>query len=120
MENNERLNLMNRVLSRRTMDLAANWQLQEEIRGRRVMERALKRSEDTLQPSQSLHMQEQLRRGSHQILSAHEEERREISRELAANSRTEDPVEWRLRPTCIKLQSLWKVRKPLSDGRKLQ
>ena len=84
-ESNGRLNRMNEMLSRRTVDLATtNRQLQAEISQRQVVEKALKRSErhynDLLE--QSRHLQEQLRRVSHKILSAHEEERKQISREL--------------------------------------
>jgi len=84
-ENNDRLNRMNDLLRRRTRDLAAtNRQLQQENIHRKAVEKALKRSEhhysDLLE--QSRHLQEQLRRVSHQILSAHEEERKKISREL--------------------------------------
>jgi two-component system sensor histidine kinase DegS len=84
-ESTERLNQLNVVLGRRTKDLVAtNRQLKEEIIQRRVVEKALKRSEQHYNNllEDSLHLQEQLRRVSHQILSAHEEERRAISREL--------------------------------------
>ena len=82
-ESNDRLNRMNGVLSRRTVDLAtANRQLQQEILQRRVVEKALKKSEQHYDQllQESFHLQEQL--PSHQILSAHEQERKEISREL--------------------------------------
>jgi len=84
-ESNGRLNRMNEVLNRRTVDLATtNRQLQQEIIQRQVVEKALKRSEQHYNQllEQSHHLQEELRRVSHQILSAHEEERKEISREL--------------------------------------
>src|SRR6185436_14254141 len=59
-------------------------QLQQEILQRRVVERALKKSEQHSDQllQESFHLQEQLRGVSHQILSAHEQERKEISREL--------------------------------------
>jgi hypothetical protein len=75
-ESNERLNRVNVSLSRRTVDLvAANRQLQQEMIQRRVVEKALKQSEQHYNHllEESLHLQEQLRRVSHQILSAHEQ-----------------------------------------------
>jgi PAS domain S-box-containing protein len=63
---------------------SSNEELKQEIAQRKVMEKALKKSEHHY--SQLLNksdlMQEQLRRLSRQILSAQEEERKEISREL--------------------------------------
>jgi signal transduction histidine kinase len=84
-ESNGRLNRMNETLSVRTVDLAAaNQELKQEIAQRRVVEKALKRSEEHSNHllKQSFQLQEQLRKISHQILSAHEAERKEISREL--------------------------------------
>jgi signal transduction histidine kinase len=79
------LNHIVEMLSQRTVELAvSNLGLQQEILHRRAAEEALKKSEhhysQLLQKSERL--QEQLRRLSRQILSAQEEERREISREL--------------------------------------
>jgi len=73
------------ALSRRTVELAAsNLELSMEIAQRKMAEAALKKSEhhysELLEKSERL--QEQLRRLSRQILSAQEEERKEISREL--------------------------------------
>jgi signal transduction histidine kinase len=73
------------TLSRRTVELAAsNLELSLEIAQRKAAEAALQKSEhhysELLKQSDSL--QEQLRRLSRQILSAQEEERRRISREL--------------------------------------
>jgi signal transduction histidine kinase len=73
------------TLSQRTVELAAaNLELKLEITQRKAAESALKKSEqhysELLTKSNSL--QEQLRRLSRQILSAQEEERRRISREL--------------------------------------
>ncbi|HEX4343308.1 MAG TPA: ATP-binding protein [Verrucomicrobiae bacterium] len=73
------------TLSRRTVELAAsNLELNEEISQRKAAEEALKKSErhyaELLEQSQRL--QKQLRQLSRQILSAQEDERREISREL--------------------------------------
>jgi signal transduction histidine kinase len=73
------------TLSQRTVELAAaNLELNMEITQRKAVEQALKKSEghyaQLLEKSERL--QEQLRRLSRQILSAQEEERKEISREL--------------------------------------
>ncbi len=79
------LNRINVRLSLRTAALAAvNRRLKQEIVQRHVVEKALKRSEQHYRHllKQSRVMQEQLRRLSHQILSAQEKERRYISREL--------------------------------------
>jgi len=73
------------TLSQRTVELAAsNLELSLEITQRKAAEEALRKSEhhyaQLLKQSDSL--QEQLRRLSRQILSAQEEERKRISREL--------------------------------------
>jgi signal transduction histidine kinase len=73
------------TLSRRTVELAAsNVELNLEISQRKTAEEALKKSEhhysELLRESDRL--QEQLRRLSRQILSAQEDERKRISREL--------------------------------------
>jgi signal transduction histidine kinase len=73
------------TLSQRTVELAAsNLELSLEITQRKAAEEALRKSEhhysQLLQKSE--HLQEQLRRLSRQVLSAQEEERKEISREL--------------------------------------
>jgi len=73
------------ALSQRTVELAAsNLELKQEVLQRKTAEEALKKSErhysQLLKQSDSL--QEQLRRLSRQILSAQEDERRNISREL--------------------------------------
>ena len=85
MEANVRLGQLNEKLRRRTGELAAtNRQLKKEILRRQAVEKALKESEQHygLLLKQSHHMEEQLRRLSRQILSAQEEERRRISRDL--------------------------------------
>ena len=67
------------------MELAAsNLELNIEIAQRKAVEEALKKSERHYSEllEQSDRLQEQLRRLSRQILSAQEEERKEISREL--------------------------------------
>ena len=63
---------------------ASNLELSLEITQRKATEAALKKSERPLQQllSQSDHLQEQLRQLSRQILSAQEDERKRISREL--------------------------------------
>jgi signal transduction histidine kinase len=84
-EANVRLNQLNRSLRRRTGELAAmNRKLKREIVRRHAVEKALRKSErhSSLLLEQSHHMQDQLRHLSRQILSAQEEERRRISREL--------------------------------------
>jgi len=73
------------ALSQRTVELAAsNLELKQEIAQRKSVEAALKKSEHHY--SQLLEksdlMQEQLRRLSRQIISAQEDERKRISREL--------------------------------------
>jgi signal transduction histidine kinase len=73
------------TLSQRTVELAAsNLELSQEVGQRKAAEAALKQSERHYSEllAQSDHLQEQLRQLSRQILSAQEEERREISREL--------------------------------------
>src|SRR5580692_24299 len=73
------------TLSQRTVELAAsNLELNLEITQRKAVEAALKKSEHHYSEllAQSDRLQEQLRRLSRQILSAQEEERKEISREL--------------------------------------
>ncbi|MCX6905944.1 MAG: histidine kinase [Verrucomicrobia bacterium] len=84
-EANVRLIRVNEALSQRTMELAAsNRNLKEKIAQRQAAEENLRQSEQhssqLLEQSRSL--QEQLRHLSRQILSAQEEERKMISREL--------------------------------------
>jgi len=72
-------------LSQRTVELAAsNLELEQEIATRKAVEAALKKSERhySVLLEQSDRLQEQLRQLSRQILSAQEEERKRISREL--------------------------------------
>jgi len=79
------LNKIVEMLSQRTVELAAsNLELEKEIFQRQAVEAALKKSEHHYSEllEQSDRLQEQLRQLSRQILSAQEEERREISREL--------------------------------------
>jgi signal transduction histidine kinase len=73
------------TLSQRTVELAAsNLELSLEIVQRKAAEEALKKSEHhyTQLLEQSDRLQEQLRRLSRQIISAQEDERKKISREL--------------------------------------
>jgi PAS domain S-box-containing protein len=63
---------------------SSNQELRQEIARRKVMEESLRKSEQHQNQmlDQSRHMQEQLRQLSRQILSAQEDERKKISREL--------------------------------------
>ncbi len=79
------LNKFVEMLSQRTVELAAsNLELNNEITQRKAVEEALKKSERHYSKllEQSDRLQEQLRRLSRQILSAQEDERKKISREL--------------------------------------
>ncbi len=79
------LNRMIQTLTERGMSLAtSNHRLKQETAQRRLAEEALRKSElhYGLLLEQSRHMQEQLRLLSRQLLSAQEEERKKISREL--------------------------------------
>jgi len=76
---------VNQSLRKRSMELAdSNAQLRQEIAHRKSAEQALRESEQhyRLLLDRSRHMQEQLRLLSRQLLSAQEEERKKISREL--------------------------------------
>ncbi len=84
-EDNDQLVQLNHLLHQRSVDLtASNRQLQQEIVQRKSVEESLRKSEQHYSRllEQSRHMQEQLRRLSRQLLSAQEEERKMISREL--------------------------------------
>lgn len=73
------------TLSQRTVELAAsNLELNREIASRKAMEKALRTKERSHAKSleKSAGLQRQLRRLSHQLLSAQEDERKKISREL--------------------------------------
>ena len=85
LEANAHLSRLNRTLSRRTVELAAaNRKLEREKAHRQVVEGSLRQSEQHSSRllEQSQHLQEQLRHLTHEILSAQEEERKKISREL--------------------------------------
>ena len=84
-EANIHLNQIIKALSQRTLELADSVEeLKLEISQRKAVEEALKTSEATSSSLlvDSLRMQEELRLLSRQLLSAQEEERRKISREL--------------------------------------
>jgi signal transduction histidine kinase len=84
-EANDQLVQLNQALNQHSVDLtASNRQLQQEILQRKAVEESLKKSEQHYSQllEQSQHMQEQLRLLSRQLLSAQEEERKMISREL--------------------------------------
>lgn len=84
-ETTRQLNKFIQALSRRTVELAAsNLELSQEIVQRKSVEAALKKSESHYSKllSESNRMQEQLRQLSRQVLSAQEEERKKISRDL--------------------------------------
>lgn len=80
-----RLDRLNNVLSMRTKELAeSNRHLKQEITKRKTVEKSLRQSEQNiaLLLERSRCLQEQLRSLSRGLLSAQEEERRSISREL--------------------------------------
>jgi len=81
----DQLKIFVETLSQRTVELAAsNMELSLEILQRKAVEQRLKNSERHYSHllEQSDHLQEELRRLSRQILSAQEDERKKISREL--------------------------------------
>ena len=82
---NAHLNRTIQTLNQRSVALvASNRRLQQEIAQRKSVEESLRKSERHYSEllAQSRHMQEQLRLLSRQLLSAQEEERKNISREL--------------------------------------
>ena len=85
LKTSDRLNRLNLALRQRTAELnAALRQVKRGIEGREAVQAALTRSERHYNEllEKSGHMQEHLRRLSHELLSSQEEERRKISREL--------------------------------------
>ena len=79
------LKRLDETLSRRTLELAAtNRQLQRGVVRRKKVEAALKKSGEHYSKllKNSLQLQAGLRQLTHQVLAAHEDERRKISREL--------------------------------------
>jgi len=84
-DTNDQLVQLNQALHQRSADLTtSNRQLQREILQRKSVEESLKKSEQHYSQllEQSRQMQEELRLLSRQLLSAQEEERKMISREL--------------------------------------
>ena len=82
---NRMLQQRNRLLHRHTAALArGNRRLEREVDRRKAGEAAIRRGREQYQKlfSESHVMQKKLRRLTHQIISAQEEERKEISREL--------------------------------------
>jgi signal transduction histidine kinase len=80
-----RLNQLTQALGRRTVDLAASGRhLKQGIAQRKAVEQALKKSAGHYARlvKESRRLQKHLRHLTHQILSAQEEERKKISREL--------------------------------------
>jgi two-component system sensor histidine kinase DegS len=85
LEVTDRLQKFVQSLSQRTVELAAsNLELQQEISQRKAVEAALKKSEHHYSRllAQSDRLQDQLRQLSRQVISAQEDERKKISREL--------------------------------------
>ena len=84
-ETNIHVDRLNQTLRQRSADLAAsNRELKQEIARRRLVEQSLRKSQQHYSHllEQSRQMQDQLRLLSRQLLSAQEEERKKISREL--------------------------------------
>jgi len=80
-----RLSRLNQTLGRRTVDLAASQRsLKQDVVQRKTVEQALKKSGEHSRKllKESLDLQKHLRRLTHQILSAQEDKRKKISRDL--------------------------------------
>jgi signal transduction histidine kinase len=80
-----RLSRLGRTLDRRTVDLAASHRsLKQGIVHRKLVEQSLKKSGEHSRKllKESLHLQKHLQRLTHQILSAQEDKRKQISRDL--------------------------------------
>jgi len=80
-----RLNQVNKILDRRTVDLAAsNRSLKQSVVRRKTVEKALKKSEGHSRKllEESHRLQKHLRYLTHQILAAQEDKRKKISRDL--------------------------------------
>ena len=80
-----RLNQVNKTLDRRTVDLAAsNRSLKQSIVHRKTVEKALKKSEGHSKKllEESRRLQKHLRHLTHRILTAQEDRRKKISRDL--------------------------------------
>ncbi len=84
-QSNVRLSRLKETLGQRTEELAAtDRQLQRGVVRRKVMEDAAEKSGQHHQKclQESLQLQKRLRQLTHQVLAAHEDERKKISREL--------------------------------------
>ena len=82
---NVRLSRLNQTLGRRTVDLAASHRsLKQDIVQRKTVEQALKKSGEHSRKllKESRRLQKHLQRLTHQIMSAQEDKRKKISREL--------------------------------------
>jgi signal transduction histidine kinase len=82
---NVRLSRLSQTLGRRTVDLAASHRsLKRDIVQRKTVEQALKKSAEHSRKllEESLRLQKHLQRLTHQILSAQEDKRKKISRDL--------------------------------------
>jgi signal transduction histidine kinase len=82
---NARLSRLNKALGRRTVDLAAsNRSLKQGINRRKTVEQALRKSGKHSQKllKDSHHLQKYLQQLAHRILSAQEDKRKKISRDL--------------------------------------
>jgi two-component system sensor histidine kinase DegS len=82
---NARLSQLNKTLGRRTVDLAvSNSSLKQGIARRKTVEQALKKSGEHSQKvlKESHQLQKHLQHLTHQILSAQEDKRKKISRDL--------------------------------------
>ena len=82
---NVRLSKLNRTLGRRTVDLAASHRsLKQDIVQRKRVEQALKKSGEHSRKllKESRRLQKHLQRLTHQLLSAQEDKRKQISRDL--------------------------------------
>jgi signal transduction histidine kinase len=85
LEANVRLSQLNKTLGRGTVDLAvSNRSLKQEIARRKTVEKALKKSGEHSKEllEESRRLQKHLQHLTHRILSAHEDKRKKISRDL--------------------------------------
>lgn len=85
LKSNVRLSQLRQTLGRRTVNLAAsNRSLKQGIARRKTVEQSLKTSGEHSRKllKESRHLQKRLQRLTHQILSAHEDKRKKISRDL--------------------------------------
>ncbi len=85
LKSNVRLSQLRQTLGRRTMDLAASHRsLKQGVVQRKMVERSLKKSGEHSQKllKESHRLQKHLQRLTHQLLSAQEDKRKKISRDL--------------------------------------